>query len=202
MEEEVYELIHSFRENKKMVNSRFFVITGAPGSGKTALIHELKKRGYRCVDEVARHIIQEQVKINGDAVPWKNVQRFKEMMLARFVESYSQAMKDPQEITFFDRDVLDLIAYDRLTDTNPSKELQKAVQALTYNNKVFIVSPWKEIYRTDIERKQTYEEAVKVYENIVKVYTEYGRELVEVPKMGVLERAAFVINHVTAWLQG
>jgi predicted ATPase len=62
----------------------FFVVTGATGSGKTALIHELKKRGYRGVEEVARSIIQEQTKIDGDGVPWKNLSRFKELMLARY----------------------------------------------------------------------------------------------------------------------
>lgn len=180
--------------------NHFFVITGATGSGKTALINELQKRGYRCVEEVARQIIQEQMKVGGDAVPWKNIQRFKEMMLAQFIKTYSQAMKHADGITFFDRDVLDLIAYDRLTQTEPSQELQEAVQRLIYNNKVFIIPPWKEIYHTDVERKQTYEETIRIYENLVNVYTEYGRELIEVPKMSVEKRAYFIINHVRSWL--
>jgi predicted ATPase len=182
------------------LTSRFFVITGATGSGKTALIQELKKRGYRCVEEVARHIIQEQLKADGDAVPWKNIQKFKKLMLARFITIYAQVMEESHEITFFDRDVLDLIAYDRLTQTSSSKELQMAVRDLRFNNKVFVIPPWKEIYHTDMERKQTYEEAVRGYENIVKVYTEYGRELIEVPKITVQERADFVIDRVTSWL--
>jgi len=176
-----------------MINN-FFVITGATGSGKTALIQELKKRGYRCVEEIARHIIQEQIKTGGDAVPWKNIQHFKELMLERFIQTYAQ--EDSQEITFFDRDVLDLVAYDRLTRTKSSQKLLTAVQNFSYNNRVFLIPPWKEIYHTDSERKQTYEEAVAAYENLVKVYTEYGRQLIEVPKMSVQERADFVISHV------
>ena len=184
-----------------MLSHPFFIITGATGSGKTALINELKKRGYRCVEEVARQIIQEQMRIGGDAVPWKNIQHFKEMMLAQFIETYTHAMKHDEDITFFDRDVLDLIAYDRLTQQEPSQELQKAVKTLVYNNKVFVVPPWKEIYHEDTERKQTYEETVKVYDNLVKVYTEYGRELIEVPKIRVEKRADFIIKHVTSWLK-
>ena len=178
---------------EEMINN-FFVITGATGSGKTALIQELKKRGYRCVEEIARHIIQEQIKTGGDAVPWKNIQHFKELMLERFIQTYAQ--EDSQEITFFDRDVLDLVAYDRLTRTKSSQKLLTAVQNFSYNNRVFLIPPWKEIYHTDSERKQTYEEAVAAYENLVKVYTEYGRQLIEVPKMSVQERADFVISHV------
>jgi predicted ATPase len=183
-----------------MLTNRFFVITGAAGSGKTALIDELKKRGYRCVEEVARHVIREQMRVDGDALPWKNLQHFKQAMLARFIETYMQAIEEG-EVTIFDRDVLDLIAYDRLTRTVSSEELQKAVRSLVYNNKVFIIPPWEEIYHTDPERKQTFEEAVKGYENIVKVYTEYGRELIEVPKMSVEKRADFVISHIQTWMK-
>jgi predicted ATPase len=93
-----------------------------------------------------------------------------------------------------------LIAYDRLTQAEPSKELKEAVSALLYNNKVFIAPPWKEIYHTDSERKQTYEEVIQAYDNLMKVYTEYGRELVKIPKMSVEKRADFVISHVTDWL--
>ncbi len=177
------------------MKNRFFVITGATGSGKTALIHELKKRGYHCVEEVARQIIQEQIKTNGNGVPWKNIERFKELMLARFIETY-KAVEHSQEIVFFDRDILDLIAYDRFTQSNSSEELQKAVQDLVYNNKIFILPPWKEIYHPDAERKQLYEEVIRVYNNLVKVYQEYGRELIEVPKMSVEKRADFVISHI------
>ena len=148
--------------------NQFFVITGATGSGKTALIQELEKRGYRCVKEVARQIIQEQMRTGGDAVPWGNIQHFKELMLARFIKTYTQALEESHEITFFDRDVLDLVAYDRLTKTKPSQKLLTALQNLTFNNKVFFIPPWKEIYHTDPERKQTYEETVQSYENIVK----------------------------------
>ena len=182
-----------------MIN-RFFVITGATGSGKIALIQELEKRGYRCIEEVARQIIQEQMRTGGDAVPWDNIQRFKELMLARFIKTYKLVLKESHEITFFDRDILDLVAYDLLTHTTSSEKLLTALQNLTFNNKIFIIPPWKEIYHTDTERKQTYEETVKNYENIVKVYTEYGRELIEMPKMTVKERAEFVINHVKSWL--
>ena len=52
-----------------MLNEHFYTITGDPGSGKTSLINELQNRGYRCVAEVARQLIQEQVVEDGAAVP-------------------------------------------------------------------------------------------------------------------------------------
>lgn len=179
-----------------MPNNNFFTITGGPGTGKTSLLNELKKRGYRCIEEEARQIIQEQMSIEGDAVPWKNLTLFKEILFHRTVETYKLAQENGKEITFFDRDILDLIGYDRHSKVESSNELKSTAQTLTYNKKAFIAPPWKEIYCTDSERKQTFEEAVEIYHNMVKVYLDYGREIIELPKTTVEKRADFVIDHI------
>ena len=38
-----------------------FVITGAPGTGKTSILNHLKTKGYNCIDEISREIISEQI---------------------------------------------------------------------------------------------------------------------------------------------
>ena len=55
-----------------ITRNNYFVLTGAMGGGKTAILNKLKERGYKCIDEQAREIIKEQVKIGGDATPNKN----------------------------------------------------------------------------------------------------------------------------------
>lgn len=183
------------KESKKpMLYNHFFVITGGPGAGKSTLINELKSRGYRCFDEVARQIIQEQVNSGGDALPWQNIKRFKEIMLLRTIENYNIAIKNPKEITFFDREIFDLIAYDRITKTESSLDLQNAVQTCLCNKKVFVTPPWEQIYCNDNERKQTYEESIDIYNNILKVYSEYGFEIIVLPKTSVENRVEFIIN--------
>ena len=179
-----------------MLDNKFYIVTGGPGAGKTTLIKSLKERGYLCIEESARLIIQEQMSNEGDALPWNNIKRFKEMMLAHVLEAYAEALKNMNEITFFDRGIFDLIAYDRRTKTESSSDLQNALQRVLYNNKVFITPPWEEIFCTDNERKQTFAEAIEIYKSIVDVYAEHGFQLIELPKTNVEHRINFIISHL------
>lgn len=94
-----------------MTNSSLFIITGGPGSGKTTVFDELQRRGYHCVPEVARQIIQEQVQSGGDALPWGNQQRYTELMLQRSIDTFL-----PDGMAFADRGIPDTFAYARLID--------------------------------------------------------------------------------------
>ncbi|TIV93045.1 MAG: ATPase, partial [Mesorhizobium sp.] len=47
-----------------------FVVTGGPGSGKTSLIEALALKGIQHMPEAGRAIIQDQVRIKGNALPW------------------------------------------------------------------------------------------------------------------------------------
>ena len=65
-----------------------------------------------------------------------------------------------------------------------------------YFSKVFVFPPWKDIYATDAERDQTYEDAVRVHQVLSDWYLECGYEPVEVPPMSVVERCAFLLHAV------
>jgi predicted ATPase len=57
-----------------------------------------------------------------------------------------------------------------------------------------VAPPWPEIYRTDTERRQSWEEAVRTYEAVTSAYTQAGYELVELPRAPVSERLEFVLR--------
>jgi predicted ATPase len=69
------------------VNKRF-VITGAPGSGKTLVLKELVAMGFTGVPEPAREVLAEQRAVRGMGVPEKDPTRFCDLMLARAVDDF------------------------------------------------------------------------------------------------------------------
>ena len=48
---------------------RRFIITGAPGAGKTAIIHQLELDGFSVVEEAATDIIA-AAQVQGMVQPW------------------------------------------------------------------------------------------------------------------------------------
>ncbi|TNJ65953.1 ATP-binding protein [Paenibacillus hemerocallicola] len=182
---------------KRLIREDFIVITGGPGAGKTTLLNEIQRNGYNYVPEVAREIIQSQVSSDGDALPWKNVLKYRDFMLNESIESYLSALiNPPKEKLFFDRGIPDTLAYSYLINVPISEKLESGVQKYRYNKQVFILPPWEEIYKTDNERIQDFEEAVATYEVISRTYKKLDYELIEVPKFDVKQRASFIFNNV------
>ena len=176
---------------------RFHVITGGPGSGKTSLIEALVRLGYAHTLEAGRAIIQDQVAIDGPALPWRDPLAFAELMLSWEMRSYRMAEETTGPV-FFDRGVTDLIGYLKLVGQPVPAHFARAAERFRYNRRVFVAPPWPAIYTQDAERKQTPEEAVRTYEAIVTAYSNCGYELVSLPLVSVEERVRFVLDDIGA----
>jgi predicted ATPase len=179
----------------RLENSNLFVITGGPGSGKTTVLHELEKRGFRFAPEVARQIIQEQVQNRGSALPWSDQESYTKLMLERSVVSYKEHTPSSR-LTFSDRGIPDTLSYARLIGLSDQQYIRIACSQYRYAPLVFIAPPWREIYETDNERKQDFAEAVRTYEKITITYQECGYELLELPKLTPPDRAEFILNQL------
>jgi predicted ATPase len=70
--------------------------------------------------------------------------------------------------------------------------LRAAARRYRYNRRVFIAPPWTQIFAQDAERKQTFEEAESTHRAMIASYTDCGYELIELPRVSVAERVAFV----------
>lgn len=174
-----------------MNNPNFYIFTGGPGAGKTSLLNELEARGYQCIPEVARTIIQEQVSDAGDALPWADTEKYAELMLIRSIRDF----RDNSTLTtpcLFDRGIPDALAYCTLVGREMNKELVNEALSYRYNPIVFILPPWQEIYHTDSERKQDFQLAVETFRRIEETYSMLGYGLIQVPRLPVSQRADFV----------
>jgi len=171
-----------------------YIITGAPGTGKTSIINQLKKEGYYCIDENSRKIIEQQIKNKGNVLPWKDQIAFETEVSKKRFKQYISSPKDC--VCFFDRSNIDCVAYLKLNNLKPTAEMEKEINESCFNKSVFYTPIWECIYITDNERKENIEIARMIEKTIIKTYTLKGYKLIEVPKLSVKERVDFIISRI------
>lgn len=170
--------------------SRSWVLTGAPGSGKTEILDELRG-DLRCVDEPARRVLAEERACGGAGTPERDPGRFVHLMLQLAIADHRRALATNGP-TLFDRGIPDCVAYARYlgVDGDPSVA---ASDRSRYHGEVLLLEPWKAIYTTDDERTMSFADTVTFHEALVDAYTLVGYRMVVVPRASTEERAAFVM---------
>jgi predicted ATPase len=174
--------------------NHLFIISGGPGSGKSTLIQALASRGFHCMPEAGRAIIQDQLAIGGSALPWANKTAFAELMLNWDLRSYREAQL-LQGPVLFDRGIPDVMGYLLLCGLPVPPHIEKAAQTFRYNQRVFLAPHWPEIFTQDAERKQSEAEASATYHRMVDVYTRLGYHICQLPLTIVEERVQFVLEN-------
>lgn len=176
-------------------HDRYFVVTGGPGSGKTALIDALAARGRARTVEAGRAIIRDQVAIGGPALPWSDPRAFAELMLCWEMRSWHMAAGAEGPV-IFDRGIGDVVGYLRLTGLAVPAHVEQAARHFRYNRRIFVAPPWADIFRQDEERKQSFVEAEATFRAMVEVYSSLGYDLLFLPLAPVSRRVAFVEEHI------
>lgn len=167
-----------------------YVLTGGPGIGKTTIIEILSSMGYEIVPEAARIIIEEEQFKNTDALPWKNLQKFQNLVVQKQLEDEN---KIKNEIVFLDRGIIDGYGYCMLGNAEvPELIIQNAQNRY---EKVFILDQL-ETYANDSARLETHDEAKKVHEAIIDAYQHFGYELVFVPVLPPEDRVKFILDNL------
>ena len=175
------------------MNQRY-VITGAPGTGKTSIINELKNRGFNCVDENAREIISDE-KIKDQGIEnYKNQVNFERKIVNLRIQKYLSTSKE--HIFFFDRSAIDSIAYLDLKKLKFTIEILNNIRKCIFNRTVFYTPIWEDIYIKDNERIESVKQAMKIEKFLIKTYESENYRLVKVPKLPIKERADFIISKI------
>ena len=179
--------------NFPVVKNNFVIISGCSGGGKSTLLSELASRGYSVVLEPGRQIVKEQTVINGNALPWINLEKFLDLALSRYLFQFN-SQKEQQQLVFFDRGIIDSVQL----DTPQPEYFQNAAKNFRYNRLVFLVPPWEEVFTGDTERKHSFESAKKEFDELLIKYKNFGYETVHIPKVSVKERADFILEKLGA----
>jgi len=102
------------------LNPKKIVIAGGPGTGKTTIINELKKRGFICYDEISREITLQARKDGIEQLFLTEPLLFSEKLLEGRTKQFNDAAKEPEAVVFLDRGLPDVIAYmDYIGDKYP-----------------------------------------------------------------------------------
>lgn len=94
---------------------------------------------------------------------------------------------------FYDRSIVDVVAYLEYANIDFSKIFIESCCFYRYD-RVFILPPWKEIYHSDNERYENFEQAVRIYEQLKNTYTNFGYKMLEVPLSHIEKRVEFVLE--------
>ena len=170
------------------------VITGGPGAGKTTLLLALQACGHTIVGDSPRAIIQDRRRRG--LSPRPNAFEFAHETLRMDIENFVRHAATPGYI-FFERGVLDaLCGLDRVAALSET-ELSMWLSKYQYCSKVFVLPPWKAIYRQDDERDHTFEHAESVYSIVKEWYRRLDRyQVVDVPKVSAAERCTYVLREL------
>lgn len=169
--------------------SNLFILTGAPGSGKTAILGRLGNE-FRCVDEPAREILAEQRATGGRGTWDQDASLFVHLLLQRSIEKHAMA-RSSEGMVIFDRGIPDCVVYAVRAGTDPTPSLE-AIEVYRYQPHVLFLDPWSDIYETDEERIMSFDDTVSFSRDLRDVYERSGYTLVEVPRDSIDDRTAFV----------
>lgn len=175
------------------MNPKKVVITGGPGTGKTSIINYLKDNGYLCYEEISRQITLQARQDGIEQLFLTEPLLFSDKLLEGRTQQFNAAAKESENIVFLDRGIPDVIAYmDFIGDTYPQRFMDGC-----QNNKydaIFILAPWQEIFTSDAERYESYEEAIEIHHHLLDTYKRFGYQLLDVPFDSVKNRSDFILD--------
>lgn len=128
--------------NKKHIDVKRFIFTGAPCGGKTSVIVELEKLEHAVIHEAASDLISKE-QIAGIGRPWEQIDFVDKIILAQRLRQ----MKADGDLQFYDRSPFCTYALGRYlsslhgSDFKPSpillNEIERCLNSEIYQNKVF-----------------------------------------------------------------
>ena len=178
------------------MQKEIIVIIGGPGTGKTTIIDGLVQNGYCCYPEISRQVTAQAQQQGIEQLFLENPLLFSELLLEGRKKQFLDAHQEPHNIVFLDRGIPDVLAYMHYIGDSYPSFFDAACKEHIYT-KIFILPPWEDIYVSDQERYENFEQAQLIHDHLVETYQKYGYELIEVPKDTVDERMLCILEQMS-----
>ena len=169
------------------------IVSGCSGGGKSSLIDEFRRRGYACVEEPGRRIVQAELERGGSALPWINPTAFARRAVEVALSDLATAPASGW--VFFDRGLVDALSALAHFTANPAHLMPG--HRHRYHRRVFLTPPWREMYRTDAERRHGFDQACEEYARLLVDFPALGYDFLELPRVSITERADHVLAALT-----
>jgi predicted ATPase len=172
---------------------RRFIITGAPGAGKTAIIRQLELDGFSVVEEAATDVIA-AAQARGTDEPWREPS-FIDAVARLQRDRQIRAASQPDEVQFHDRCVICTAALAVYLGFPFSpfleSELERVREEAIYQSRVFFIRNLGFMTPTEA-RRISFEETLRLEGIHEEIYRDLGFELVSVEKGSVVERVGMI----------
>ncbi len=174
-----------------------YVLTGAPGAGKTVLIRALEQAGHAVVEEAATDLIA-LITAKGVVEHWKEPSFIDDIVgLQRRRQLRADAW--PDQLVFFDRCPICTLALSEYAGRAPSRalkaELARIEREATYRRRVFFVRNLGFVTPTEA-RRISFEDTLRFEAIHADVYRRLGYELIDVPAGPLQARLETVIRAI------
>jgi predicted ATPase len=176
-----------------------YVLTGAPGAGKTAVLRLLEASGYAVVEEAAAGVIALGHAL-GRAEPWRHPDFIDDIVtLQRRRQETARAAGNG--IVFFDRSPVCTLALSRylgrITSPLLDAEVRRVVTQERYQPAVFFIRN-QGFVRATAARRISYADSLDFERLHEQVYRDLGFRLVDVPAAPLTDRVALIRRAVPA----
>jgi predicted ATPase len=179
-----------------------YIITGAPGAGKTTVLNALHARGYAVVDEAATDVHAREQSL-GNQEPWRD---------AEFIDAITLLQRTRQQrptpagtaVQLYDRSPICTLALaqylgrpvPRILESEVNRILREAV----YQPRVFYIRLLGFVTPTAV-RRISFAQSVRFERFHEQAYRAHGYELVDVPAETVAERAELIDRYIRSWVE-
>lgn len=175
------------------MNAKKIVITGGPGTGKSTIINELTRRAHTCFEEISRQVTLEARRNGIDQLFLTDPLVFSELLLKGRLDQFNAAKNCTTGHVFLDRGMPDVLAYMDFKQEQYPSYFMETCKAHVYDH-IFVLAPWQDIYESDNERYENFEQAIEIHDYLMNTYKKLGYQWIDVPYGSVKTRTDFILE--------